>query len=181
MKEKIIEIITNIRNLGWRQWKRVFLLMLIFVIIVIAIGSSSSLSINQSSDILREFENNLPEIDTNPIFANNFLISSIMFIPLFGLVIGVIILHTTGVVIAATGMSVDIPGIFLLLSLLVFPFSWLEFISYAAAMTQSIFILLGIFRRFIIKEMFRTVILLSATFIMLFIAAFIETILILLL
>lgn len=181
MKEKIPEIIVNIRNIGWRQWKRVFFLMLLFVIIVIAIGSSSSLSVNQSSDILREFENNLPEINTKPIFANNFLISLLMFIPIFGLVIGVIILHTTGVVIAATGMAVDIPGIFLLLSLLVFPFSWLEFISYAAAMTQSIFLILGVFRRCITKEMFRTVILLIVTFIILFIAAFIETVLILLL
>ncbi|MFC1754148.1 stage II sporulation protein M [Thermoproteota archaeon] len=178
MEEQSPGIMVNIRNLSWRQWKRVFLLMLLFVLIMIAIGSSSPLSENQSSDILREFENNLPEIDTQPIFTNNFIIASIMVIPIFGIAIGVMILYTTGVIIAATGMSVNIPGILLLLSLLVFPFSWLEFLSYAAAMTQSIFLVLGLFRKHLKKELIRTAFLLITIFIMLFVAAFIETVLI---
>lgn len=178
MEEQSRGIMANIRNFGWRQWKRVFFLMLLFVIIIIAIGSSSPLSENQSSDILREFENNLPEIDTQPIFSNNFIIALIMIIPIFGLAIGVIVLHSTGIIIAATGMSVDIPGILLLLSLLVFPFSWLEFLSYAAAMTQSVFLVLGLFRKHFKNELIRTAFLLITIFVMLFVAAFIETVLI---
>jgi len=178
MEEQYRGIVSNIRKLGWLQWKKMFFLMLLLVITVIAISSSLPMNENQSSDILRDFENNLPEIDTQPILANNFFIASIMMIPIFGLAIGVMVLQTTGIFIAATGISVDIPGIFLLLSLLVFPFTWLEFISYAAAMTQSVFLILGLSRKNLKKELMRTIFLLITIFIMLLIAAFIETILI---
>jgi len=156
-----------------------FVANLLLVIIVIAIGSFSPLSTSESEDILEGFESSLPEIATEPIFANNFLIAAIMFIPVLGPIIGIIILHTTGVVIAASGMSVNLPGILLLLGLLVFPFAWLEFISYSIAITQSIFLVIGLLRGRFKNELFRTAFLILTVFVMLFVAAFIEAILIL--
>ena len=179
MEEQSPGIKSRIRNLGWRQWKWLFLVNLLFVIIVIAIGASTPLSTSEGEDVLENFESSLPDISTTPIFINNFLISVIMFIPVFGPTIGTIILHTTGVVIAAAGMSANTPGILLLLGLLIFPFAWLEFISYSIAITQSIFLVIGLLRSRFKNELFRTVFLILTVFVMLFVAAFIEAILIL--
>jgi len=179
MEDQSVGIKARIRSLGWRQWKWLFLVNLLFVIIVIAIGSSSPLSAIEGEEILENFESSLPDIATTPIFINNFLIAVIMFIPVLGPTIGTIILHTTGVVIAATAMSVNLPGVLLLLSLLIFPFAWLEFISYSIAITQSIFLVIGLLRSRFKNELFRTVFLILTVFVMLFVAAFIEAILIL--
>ncbi len=179
MEDQSVGIKARIRNLGWGQWKWLFLMNLLFVIIVIAIGTSTPLSTSEGEEILEGFESSLPDIATTPIFFNNFLIAVIMFIPVFGPTIGTIILHTTGVVIAAAGMSADIPGILLLLGLLIFPFAWLEFISYSIAITQSIFLIIGLLRKHFKKELVRTAFLILTVFVMLFVAAFIEAILIL--
>ena len=179
MEDQSVGLKDKIRSLGWRQWKWLFLVTLLFVIIVITIGSVSSLSTNEGEEILENFESNLPDIATTPIFINNFLIAVIMFIPFLGPLMGTIILHTTGVVIAATAMSVNLSGVWLLLGLLIFPFAWLEFISYSIAITQSIFLVIGLLRSRFKNELFRTAFLILTVFVMLFIAAFIEAILIL--
>jgi hypothetical protein len=179
MEDQSVGLKDKIRSLGWRQWKWLFLVTLLFVIIVITIGSVSSLSTNEGEEILESFESNLPDIATTPIFINNFLIAVIMFIPVLGPIMGTIILHTTGVVIAATAMSVNLPGVWLLLGLLIFPFAWLEFISYSIAITQSIFLVIGLLRSRFKNELFRTAFLILTVFVMLFVAAFIEAILIL--
>jgi hypothetical protein len=179
MEDQSVGLKDKIRSLGWRQWKWLFLMNLLFVIIIIAIGSSSSLNTSEGEEILESFESNLPDIATTPIFINNFLIAVIMFIPFLGPLMGTIILHTTGVVIAATAMSVNLSGVWLLLGLLIFPFAWLEFISYSIAITQSIFLVIGLLRSRFKNELFRTAFLILTVFVMLFIAAFIEAILIL--
>ena len=179
MEDQSVGLKDKIRSLGWRQWKWLFLMNLLFVIIIIAIGSSSSLNTSEGEEILESFESNLPDIATTPIFINNFLIAVIMFIPFLGPLMGTIILHTTGVVIAATAMSVNLSGVRLLLGLLIFPFAWLEFISYSIAITQSIFLVIGLLRGRFKNELFRTAFLILTVFLMLFIAAFIEAILIL--
>ncbi len=179
MEDQSVGLKDKIRSLGWRQWKWLFLMNLLFVIIIIAIGSSSSLNTSEGEEILESFESNLPDIATTPIFINNFLIAVIMFIPFLGPLMGTIILHTTGVVIAATAMSVNLSGVWLLLGLLIFPFAWLEFISYSIAITQSIFLVIGLLRSRFKNELFRTAFLILTVFVMLFAAAFIEAILIL--
>ena len=178
MEDQFPGIVATLKNFGWRQWKWVFLFTLFLIIIIIAIGSSSTLSTTESSDILEQLKSQLPKVDTAPIFVNNFLIAAFMFVPILGPAAGVIILHTTGVVIAASSVSANLPGVFILLGLLVLPFTWLEFISYSIAMTQSIFLTLGFFRRSLKKELRRTAFLLIVVFIMLLVAAFIETFLI---
>ncbi|MFQ6135356.1 MAG: stage II sporulation protein M [Nitrososphaerales archaeon] len=163
-----------IGNLEWRRWKQVFLLFLLLTITVIAIGSSTTLSVEEGSELLEEFESRLPQSTTQPIFTNNFVIAVLMFVPGLGPAAGVLILYTTGVVIAATGLSVNLPGILLLLALLLLPFAWLEFISYSIAMTQSVFLVVGFVRRSVKRELVRTGLLLIVVFAMLLAGAFIE-------
>ena len=52
---------SKIQNLGWQQWKWLFVANLLLVIIVIAIGSFSPLSTSESEDILEGFESSLPK------------------------------------------------------------------------------------------------------------------------
>lgn len=168
-----------IKNLEWRRWKRVFLFFLLLTIIVISIGSSTTLSEDEGSELLEDLESRLPEPTTQPIFTNNFAIAVLMFAPVLGPVIGIIILYTTGVVIAAAAASVNLPGILLILALLLLPFTWLEFISYSIAMTQSVFLIKGLFRKSVKKELARTGLLLIIVFAMLLTGAFVEMLFIL--
>jgi len=88
----------------------------------------------QSMDLLRR---------TAAIFQNNFEICLLMFIPVAGLVLGSIALFNTGSYIQAetivenTTKGYNIPAILALALLFIFPFTWLEFISYSTAFSET--------------------------------------------
>lgn len=164
-----------VRSLGWRRWRQTFLLFLLLTVVTISIGSSATLSKEESSRIQENLEKNLPKNPTpSNIFTNNFTIASIMLIPGLGIIAGAFVLYNTGLAIAATGLSVNLHGVILMLALLLLPFTWLEFISYSAAMTQSIFLTVGLARRQFRRELIRTAILLTLILTMLLSAAIIE-------
>lgn len=85
----------------------------------------------QSMDLLRR---------TAAIFQNNFEICLLMFIPVAGLALGSIALFNTGSYIQAETISTkgyNIPPILVLFALFIFPFTWLEFISYSTAFSET--------------------------------------------
>ncbi len=178
MFERINDIAEFIRKMEWREWRRVFLLFLFLIIIVIATGSSMPLNEEEASVFLELMESGLPEPGIQTIFTHNFAIAALMFTPAYGLLVGVITSYNTGLAIAAIGLSINFSGILLLLTMFLLPFTWLEFISYSIAMTQSVYLIIALVRRNIIKELMRTGILLAMVFLMLLIGAFIEFILI---
>jgi hypothetical protein len=171
-------ILDFVNNFEWSKWKRLFLIFLIITVIIIFIGSSTPLSEEESSQLVEELENRLPAVSTHPIFINNFLISVLMFIPALGVASGLFIIYSTGIAISAIGSSMDLPGFLLFLSLLFLPFTWLEFIAYSLAMTQSVFIILGIINHAFKKELKRTAFLLLIVFFLLLSGAFIEVIIV---
>jgi hypothetical protein len=171
-------IIDFINRFEWRRWKRVFLIFIVITLVTISIGSLTPLSEEESSELVEELESRLPEASTQPIFVNNFLIAVLMFIPALGVVSGVFIIYSTGIVISAIGTSLELPGILLIFSLLFLPFTWLEFISYSVAMTQSVFIIIGLINHNLKKELVRTVFLIFSVFVLLLAGAFIEAIII---
>jgi len=164
-----------IANLGWRGWRRVFLVFLILIVMIISLGSSTNLSREEGSKIREEVEKRISE-RANPqgIFTNNFAIAMLLFTPGIGPVIGLLVLHNTGVAIAATAVSENIPGLLIVMGLMLLPFTWLEFMAYSTAMTQSVFLTLGLLRRSLRRELVRTGILILIVFATLSLAALIE-------
>jgi hypothetical protein len=165
-----------IARFEWRLWRHIFIIFLLITIITIVVGALQPLSDTEATDIQKNFDQILNQTpDALFILRNNFGIASLMLIPVLGPVVGVFVLHNTGLAISAVSYSADLPGILVFLGLLLLPFSWLEFISYSAAMTQSVFLMLALFqRRGVRKELTRTGLIWAAIFAMLIAGAIIE-------
>ena len=118
---------------------KLFGIILCLLLLIITIGALKPLSKSESLEILdgvRETLSDDPDVLT--IFTNNVLISLIMFVPVIGLIIGTYAIYNTGLVFSSMGTTTEIPSGILLLTTSVLPFFWLEFVAYAASMTQNI-------------------------------------------
>jgi len=115
---------------------------------------------------------------TIAIFVNNCRICLIMFIPIVGAVFGALSLFSTGVAINALSIVQGVPSNLMLLSLIIGPIFWIEFIAYSMGMTESVWL----FRRALQgrwKELKRAAILIGIAVGLLAIGAIIESWLIL--
>jgi uncharacterized membrane protein SpoIIM required for sporulation len=110
-----------------------------------------------------------------------------MFIPVVGWVLGFWVLYNTGVVIAAQGMSASahgVPALVLFFALFIFPFTWLEFISYSVGLAESFWLTFRVIQSFASKgisfkrELKNASTLITIVTLMLLVAAIIEVVLI---
>ena len=127
--------------------KRIYSIIIIFILafIVTVIGSyipvshqyaqSLSTSINETVDA-HKANGSLTEY----IFFNNFSICLVMFIPIIGPIIGFLILGNTGVALGAISYVQGYPAWVALISELLTPVFWLEFIAYSTAIAESIWL-----------------------------------------
>jgi hypothetical protein len=126
----------------------------LFAILVTVVGVLAPLSSQQIADENNELNKTQQEIlsmdfahRTAAIFLNNFEICLLMFVPIVGIVIGSIVLFNTGSVLAAqtitnnASQGLNLPPILVLALLFVFPFTWLEFISYSTALSESLWLI----------------------------------------
>jgi hypothetical protein len=112
------------------------------------------------------------------IFVNNCRICLIMFIPIVGIAFGAISLFSTGVAIKALSIVQGASPSFMLLSLIIGPIFWIEFIAYSLGMTESVWL----FRRLLKgrwKELKRAAVLIGIAVGLLALGAIIESWLIL--
>lgn len=117
---------------------------LVISIIVTSVGALTPISIQDANSIHQELEQLRENISIQYIFGNNLMLCLVMFIPIAGPIFGFWVLHNTGVVIAAETMSSSTPGISPLLiffTLFLFPFTWLEFISYSTGLAESVWLI----------------------------------------
>jgi len=133
--------------------KRVYTIIFIFVLaaivtfvtsyIPISQSTASSISSSLNSTVnLHKSNGTLPEY----IFLNNFEICLAMFIPIIGPIIGFVILGDTGYVLGAISKVQGYPPWIAMLSELLTPIFWLEFIAYSAAMAESIWLTRRLFQ-----------------------------------
>jgi uncharacterized membrane protein SpoIIM required for sporulation len=110
-------------------------------VLVMAIGSLVPLSPQEAAQLSNEFNQTVAGKTTDPvfIFQNNFTITLLMFIPLVGPALGLIILFETGLVGGALVVAQGFPSYFELV-LLASPHFWLEFVAYAIAMAESVWL-----------------------------------------
>lgn len=163
--------------------KRIIVIMAFFFIslIVIVAGTLTPLTDEEAVEISKELEDMRDAVlnagafsGTTLIFGNNFLLCLLFFIPIIGPFLGCYVLYNTGVVIAADSISASIHPMLSLLVLFVFPFTWLEFLAYSTALSQSVWLTWRIIQRMWKREMVNTCIMISICAVMLLVAAVIE-------
>lgn len=97
--------------------------------------------INTRNNELEQLQTSVKDMDvlhrSASIFQNNMLICLISFIPVVGPVFGYYALYNTGVYIAAESLAHNVSPILVILFLFVFPFTWLEFLAYSTALSES--------------------------------------------
>ncbi len=122
-----------------------FLFIFIVAVLAVAIGSLIPLNAQDADTISQQLNQTLAEHQANDsltqyIFLNNFQICLLMFVPIIGPALGMLILFQTGVALSAISMSQGFPVVLGWLSLVVTPVFWLEFVAYSIAMTASIWL-----------------------------------------
>lgn len=160
--------------------KRIYSTILILVIAVLltVIGSLVPLKAQDAQQISDSLNQTLTTNQasgtlTGYIFLNNFSICLLMFIPVFGPVLGFLILFDTGVALGAIASVQGYPPLLGFALLVLTPIFWLEFASYSIGITESIWL----FRRLLQRrwrELKNTGILIGICAILLVVGAVVE-------
>ncbi|MEM3641552.1 MAG: stage II sporulation protein M [Candidatus Bathyarchaeia archaeon] len=137
-------------------------------------GASTPLTHSEAQDIKQEFDKMRENASVQFIFGNNFLLCLSFFIPVFGPVFGCYVLYSTGVVIAADSIIEGVHPLVSFLLLFIFPFTWLEFLAYSTAFSQSVWLIWRVIKRQWKREIVNTCIFISICAVMLLAAAIIE-------
>jgi uncharacterized membrane protein SpoIIM required for sporulation len=134
--------------------KRIYSIIIIFIIalIVTVIGSFVPLSSQDAYTLSNQVNQTLNENRANNtltwyIFQNNFIICLVMFIPIVGPILGLLILFSTGLALSAIATTEGYPVYLGLLSLVITPIFWLEFAAYSIAMAESIWLFIRLTQR----------------------------------
>jgi len=127
--------------------KRIYSVIIIFILafIVVVIGSFIPISHQYAQSLSSSLNSTINTHKSNGslteyIFFNNFSICLVMFIPIIGPIIGFIIIGNTGVALSAISYVQGYPVWVALISELLTPVYWLEFIAYSTAMAESIWL-----------------------------------------
>ena len=155
--------------------KRILYLIVGILVFLIFFTIGTSVSFEKStSELLKEqFQNKIKNIDNIGIFANNFLISILMFIPGIGIAFGLFSGFSTGNIfmIITQDLPIQIPPLLVFLTI----FGMMELISYGIAISRSYLLLIHILKRTNIKEnLIHTGIEIGIVAIILFFSAIIE-------
>ena len=132
--------------------KRILYLIVGILVFLIFFAIGTSISFDKStSELLKEqFQNKIKNIDNIGIFANNFLISTLMFIPGIGIAFGLFSGFSTGniFVIITRDLPIQIPPLIVFLTI----FGIMELVSYGIAISRSYLLLISMLKRTNIKE-----------------------------
>jgi uncharacterized membrane protein SpoIIM required for sporulation len=157
----------------------IFLVELVFLFIgsMIPISQTTINQISQSNNQLGQTSISLGLIPlVGFIFANNFKIALLEFVPIIGWFFFGISMFDTALAIEVIGISHSLPGPLITLTLLFEPHTWLELPAYAIATTQSFFLFSTVVRRSWFKfEVARTVLVVGIVAAELIVAALFES------
>lgn len=128
----------------------IFVEILVLCILVTLAGTFSRMEMEEARKLSQEI-NNLKEcvkkVGFRLIFGNNFMHALIMFVPIAGPFWGFFTLYSTGRIIAALGMVNGISPALLAFTLFLFPFTWMEYFSYALAISESLILAYSVVKR----------------------------------
>jgi len=162
--------------------KRLLTIGAFFVValIVTAAGALTPLSIQDANSLNQEIEQLRQNISVQYVFGNNLMLCLPMFIPFVGPVFGLWVMYNTGVVIAAETIAVSpqVSPLLTLLTLFLFPFTWMEFISYSTGFAESVWLIRRGMQGMGKREIKNAAILIAIVAVILLLAAIVEVALI---
>src|SRR5574341_673479 len=140
-----------------------------------SVGAATTMCDEEAQSLKHEFESQIKGVEGSGIFLNNIKIALTMFIPGFGVFIGMFSAYSTGLVFSAlaqtTSEIADLPPLIILAT----PFGIMEVFSYGMAMSQSGILINEILRKRSLKPwVVPTLIQLGIVVAVLLAAAFIE-------
>jgi len=153
-------------------------IVFIILILITLVGTNSQIDPSEARDIVKSIEEMIPYLGLSGIFGNNFMHCLIMFTPVLGPVYAGYVLYSTGRVLAAFGYVEETNPNLLFAVTFILPHAWLEYLAYALAVSQSLWLALMARRhqfRAELKNLYKMV---TVCALLLLLAAFIETVLI---
>jgi len=158
------------------RMKRLLSIGAVFILALIATvaGTLTPLSQSEANDLNQELEKLGENVDVQYIFGNNMMICLIMFIPFIGPLIGFITLYNTGLVIGAAGVTAQVSPLLVLMTLFIFPFTWMEFVAYSTGLAESVWLIWRLVRRRDLAEFRKACIFVTICAVILLAAAVIE-------
>jgi len=119
--------------------------VLVVALVVTVIGSLMPISAQEAEQINSDLNQTVSSLSENGalmqyIFGNNFFICLLMFIPVVGPLLGVLILFNTGTAIGAIAVAGGYPVALAFFALFLTPVTWLEFAAYSTSMGESVWL-----------------------------------------
>ena len=125
-----------------------FFIFLAIFTIIFQLGSMSTVSQEEADLFMEEFEKLVLDIDAFGIFVHNTTIALPMFIPGFGIFLGLFSSWSTGYAFAAIATSVpEIANISPLTILFLTPFGLMEISAYSLGISRSFILIKAIFTK----------------------------------
>lgn len=151
-----------------------FFIAMLFFLSIFYLGFSFKMDESFSKELLKNFKNQISDIDEFGIFLNNLKIALVMFIPVIGLVMGTISGFSTGLVFNSIMNLSDVTYSNPLVIFLT-PFGILEIASYGLAISRGCILLFELLKKkFTKKSLFYLLIEVALVSGMLFVGAIIE-------
>jgi hypothetical protein len=125
------------------------LFILAFCFTITLFGTTAQLEASEATEInenLQEIRETIEVFGIPIIYGNNLMHCMIMFLPFIGSVWGINVLYSTGRVIASAGIMSGANPQLLYILLFLYPFTWLEYISYSIAISESFWLLYSIIK-----------------------------------
>lgn len=162
--------------LNFLEEKKMLIVVIFFVVALFATlsGTYSPISYSQANETERELKEIAQHSTVSSIFGNNYMLCLFMFAPVIGPIFGIYVLYNTGWVIGALAVSRGADRAVMFASIFILPHAWLEYLAYSLAMTQSVWLLMKIFKGQFGREVVPTAILIALDALILLTAAFVE-------
>src|SRR4030067_1250 len=148
----------------------------LFVAILFTLGGALSQKDTAEAGILYgDFENFASQnLSVQGIFLNNFLICLMMFVPVVGPFYAFFVMYSTGRVIAAIAIAGGVDPAALFVTTFVFPHAWIEYVAYGLAISQSVWLIIGLAQHRFKGEIGTTLKMIGASALILLLAAIVE-------
>jgi len=107
----------------------------------------------EANQIATEVENSAATTTWTDIFLNNFLLTLVTFIPVFGILFAVFVQFNTGFAFGALAQHYHVNNLQITLLTLVTPVGILEYSSYILALAESIMLIYSIYKKELKKRL----------------------------
>jgi len=126
---------------------------IIFSTLLLASFQGFSASPETADQVAAEVENLRATTTWMDIFLNNFMLTVVTFIPVFGILFAVFVQFNTGYAIGALAQAYNVNNVQATLILLVTPVGILEYSAYILALAESIIIVYSVYKKELKKRL----------------------------